>query len=195
MQANGETSLWAWQAAYLLQDRTKADQVVMPLVFSTALTVVIDFSVKPSFQSFFCNSSKDPAALSHPFQLILNPMPHPLPLRHPISTPHLSFICGTGLFSFPAPFKTVSPVSTFPTDCALTLQKSKGVLSVLIIHVRWEALASLHCKLRKKGFYSKRMYVCVCVCPLTTVAFCVSVTLYSKHKFWIFIILVWPKVN
>lgn len=103
-----------------------------------------------------CNASKDP------FQIILNPRPTlPLPFVTQ-SQHHTSFICSTSLFSFPAPFKTVSPVSTFPTDCALTLQKSKGILSFLIIHVRWEAPASLHCKPRNMGFYTKCVYVCPC---------------------------------
>lgn len=135
---------------------------------------------------FFCNNSQHQSALCKSISSHSQPSPSqcstPSPLRHPISAPHLSFICalrGTSLFSFPAPFKTVSLVSTFPTDCALTLQKSKGVLSVLIIHVWWEAPASLHCKLRKKCLYST---VSVCVCPCSYYSFlCQCVCLYLKH--------------
>lgn len=39
------------------------------------------------------------------------------------SQPHTFFICSPSLVSFPAPFKTLSLVLTFLTDCALTLQK------------------------------------------------------------------------
>ena len=90
-------------------------------VFSAALAVQIDLSAKLRYQSFFCNTSKDLSTLSTHFQTLDRCTP-PIP-RYPISAPHLSLICATSLFSFPAPFKTVSPVSTFPTDCALTLQK------------------------------------------------------------------------
>lgn len=89
-----------------------------------------------------CNNSKDPSALSksisaHPQPSSdVPPSPPPFVTQSQHHTSLSSVRRGTSLFSFPAPFKTLSPVSTFPTDCALTLRKSKGVLSVLIIHVR-----------------------------------------------------------
>lgn len=115
----------------------------------------------------FCNNSKNPCTLSKSISSHAQPLarvPHPSPsiTQSQHHTSLSSLYHGTSLFSFPAPFKTMSPVSTFPTDCALTLQKSKGILSVLIIHVWWEARASLLCKPRKKCFYRK-CAVCVCV--------------------------------
>lgn len=148
-----------------------------PEVFSNALTVMIDSSVqshRPRYQSLFVITPKMHPPSLNPFHLILS--------SHICSTPSLfvtqsqnhtslsSLHGSTSLFSFPAPFKTLSLVSTFPTDCALTLQKSKGVLSVLIIHVWWEAPASLHCKPRKKAsavmcvsMYLLYLFVLVCL--------------------------------
>lgn len=112
-------------------------------VFSIFFKVIIDLSVqspKPRYQSIFVITPKTPVPSLNPFHLILNPCPvlHSPPPSVTQSQHHTSLSSlyrGTSLFSFPAPFKTMSPVSTFPTDCALTLQKSKGILSVLIIHV------------------------------------------------------------
>lgn len=183
-------SLTESDIAYLHYNRAKADKLVMlqhPKSFQPpSQTRSISQSHKPRYQSLFVITQKINPPSLNPFQLTPSPHPvfHPLPLCHPMSTAHLSFIFaphGTSLFSFHAPFRAVSLVSTFPTDCALTLQKSKGVLSVLIIHVWWEAPASPHCKLRKKCLSSK--YVCVCVHVLMPFCVSVSVLIWSVNLY------------
>lgn len=91
-------------------------------VLSGSLTDVINFSVqssKPRYQSLFVITPKRHPPSLNPFHLILKPRPisHALPSCHPISTPHLSFICVPQhrLVFIPSPFKTESTDSTFPT--------------------------------------------------------------------------------
>lgn len=102
------------------------------MVLSASLTDVINFSVqssKPRYQSLFVITPKRHPPSLNLFHLIFKPRPisHALPSCHPISTPHLSFICVPQhrLVFIPSPFKTESTDSTFPTDCALTLQKNQ----------------------------------------------------------------------
>lgn len=138
------------------------------MVLSASLTDVINFSVqssKPRYQSLFVITPKRHPPSLNLFHLIFKPRPisHALPSCHPISTPHLSFICVPQhrLVFIPSPFKTESTDSTFPTDCALTLQKTKGIISILIIHVWWEALAFLNCKPRNL-LLSENARACLC---------------------------------
>ena len=126
------------------------------------------------------------------------------PLCHPISAPHLSLICGTSLFSFPAPFKTVSPVSTFPTDCALTLQKRERRSFGFNYSCAMRGSGSSPLQAKKKMaptvdvcvcvcvcvcvYVCVCVCLCVCVCPCNYVPFCAGVQLLKAISFWIFTI-------
>lgn len=68
------------------------------MVLSASLTDVINFSVqssKPRYQSLFVITPKRHPPSLNLFHLIFKPrlISHALPSCHPISTPHLSFIC------------------------------------------------------------------------------------------------------
>lgn len=106
MHSNWETSLRVCNLTefdtqhHLLQDWTKTDSVIMlqqkHKVFPTALTVMIDFLPQTKVSILFCNNSKDPSTLSKSISTRSQPstnFPPPSPSRHPISTPHLSFMC------------------------------------------------------------------------------------------------------
>lgn len=121
--------------------------------------------VSPITQSkisiIFCNNSKNPSILSKSISSCSQPsssVAHPsLLLCHPISTAHLRFISAPWhqLVFIPCPLhNNVPSLDLSYWLCADPAKKQRHSFA-LIIHVWWEAPASLLCKPRKKCLYSK----------------------------------------
>lgn len=88
-------------------------------------------------------------------------MPYP-PATQSQHHTSLSSVCrSTGLFSFPPPSKQSPQIRPFQLIVRWPCKKTKGIISVLIIHVWWEALAFLNCKPRNL-LLSENARACLC---------------------------------
>lgn len=154
-----------------------------PKVFSTSLSVMIDFSVqspKLRYQSFFVITPQTHPPSLNPFHLILNPCPvlRPLPLCHPIPTPHLSFILAPRhpLVFIPCPLHNSVPDLDLSywlcADPAKKQRRSFGFNYSCVM--RGSGFSPLQAK--KKS--APTVNVCVCARTLPAEPFCVSVPVF-----------------
>lgn len=112
---------------------------------------------KPNLRPFFFFlkiSQKTCAPSLNPFHLVLSPcLITPTP-THPVSnlsTTPLFHLCAAAQACFHSlpPSKQCPRFRPFPLVVRWPCKKTKGIISVLIIHVWWEASATQHCKPRK----------------------------------------------